>query len=259
MQKEFGYPQFDSNGKKVLTGYQNEYSNMLMDIYVKKMSKGERLTISREKEETAVLLLAGEITFSYEGISAKVARDGVFTDDAWCLHFCRGKEVEILAVTSCELLVQSTHNDREFDTKLYGKEDIVYTVSGEGMYGGNATRTVSTIFDYNTAPYSNMVIGEVINNEGNWSSYLPHHHPQPEVYYFKFDRPEGFGASFVGDNVYKITDGSFSAIPGGATHPQAAAPCFKLYICWMIRHLDGDPWTDRIDDERYTWIYEVGK
>jgi hypothetical protein len=98
-----------------------------------------------------------------------------------------------------------------------------------------------------------MVLGEVLNDKGNWSGYLPHRHPQPECYYFKFDRPEGFGASFVGDEVFKSVDNSFSAIPGGALHPQSVAPGFQMYTCWMIRHLDGDPWlqTTRNEDEKY--------
>jgi hypothetical protein len=24
----------------------------------------------------------------------------------------------------------------------------------------------------------------------------------------------------------------------------------------MIRHLEGDPWTSRVDDPRYTWLYD---
>ena len=84
-----------------------------------------------------------------------------------------------------------------------------------------------------------MVLGEVLNDRGNWSGYLPHRHPQPETYFFKFDHPEGFGASFVGDQVFKSTDESFSAIPGGELHPQAVAPGYQMYTCWMIRHIDG--------------------
>ena len=84
-------------------------------------------------------------------------------------------------------------------------------------------------------------------------------HPQPECYYFKFDHPEGFGASCVGDQVFKSVDGSFSAIPGGELHPQAVAPGFQMYTCWMIRHIDGNPWlqTDRCEDERYLWLHEA--
>jgi 5-deoxy-glucuronate isomerase len=137
---------------------------------------------------------------------------------------------------------------------LYGPEDAPWIYSCKEKFGNTAKRQVSTVFDYTTAPYSNMVIGEVMNDRGNWSGYIPHHHPQPETYYFMFDRNEGFGASFVGEDVYKIKDGSFSAIPGGKTHPQACAPGYQMYTCWMIRHLDGNPWVDRIDDERYTWL-----
>ena len=73
------------------------------------------------------------------------------------------------------------------------------------------------------------------------------------------DRPEGFGASFVGDQVFKSVDNSFSAIPGGCLHPQAVAPGFQMYTCWMIRHLDGDPWlqTTRNEDERYLWLHDA--
>ena len=82
-----------------------------------------------------------------------------------------------------------------------------------GKFGNVAKRRVNTIFDHDISPESNMVLGEVLNDRGNWSGYLPHRHPQPETYFFKFDHPEGFGASFVGDQVFKSTDESFSAIP----------------------------------------------
>ena len=71
---------------------------------------------------------------------------------------------------------------------------------------------------------------QVLNDRGNWSGYLPHRHPQPETYLFKFDRPEGFGASFVGDQVFKSVDNSFSAIPGGELHPQAVADVYKRQL-----------------------------
>ena len=57
----------------------------------------------------------------------------------------------------------------------------------------------------------------------------------------------------------KSTDESFSAIPGGELHPQAVAPGYQMYTCWMIRHIDGNPWlqTDRCEDERYTWLHDA--
>lgn len=255
--KVFGYPEFNSDGEKILTTYDNEYRDMLMDIRVYKIKEDSVRTFSRAGEETAVLLLNGIVEISWENESITVSRKDVFTEGPWALHVCKGKEIKVKAMEDSRILVQCTHNDNEFDSKLYSPEDAPWNTVYEGKFGGNAVRKVNTIFDYTIAPYSNMVLGEVLNNRGNWSGYIPHSHAQPETYYFMFDRPEGFGASFVGDDVFKITDGSFSAIPGGKTHPQAAAPGFLMYTCWMIRHLDGRPWTQRVDDKRYTWLYDA--
>lgn len=257
MGKVFGYPEFNADGECVLTTYDNDYKEMLMDIRVFRLKTGEQKIIKKSEEETAILLLNGKIKFIWDGQEKEVSRKDVFTEGLWCVHVCKDTEVTVEANSDVQILIQSTYNDRTFDSKIYGPEDAPWIYSCKGKFGDTAVRRVSTVFDYTTAPYSNMVLGEVLNDRGNWSGYIPHQHPQPETYYFLFDRPEGFGASFVGDDVYKIKDGSFSAIPGGKTHPQVAAPGFQMYTCWMIRHLDGDPWTDRIDDERYTWLYDA--
>lgn len=257
MGKVFGYPQFDDHGEKILTTYDNDYKDMLMDIRVFCMKNGDVKEFYKTEEETAVLLLSGEISIDWNDTTKVVSRKDVFTEGLWCLHTPKAVKITVKALKDTQILVQSTYNDRTFDCKFYGPEDAPWGYSCKGLFGDTAVRRVSTVFDYNNAPYSNMVLGEVLNDRGNWSGYIPHDHPQPETYYFMFDRPEGFGASFIGDDVFKIKDGSFSAIPGGKTHPQVAAPGYQMYTCWMIRHFDGNPWTDRIDDERYTWLYDA--
>lgn len=37
--KVFGYPKYDDNGEMILTTYENEYRDMLMDIRVYKLEK----------------------------------------------------------------------------------------------------------------------------------------------------------------------------------------------------------------------------
>ncbi len=32
-----------------------------------------------------------------------------------------------------------------------------------------------------------------------------------------------------------------------------------MYYCWMIRHLDGNPWTDRIDDPAHVWLLDENR
>lgn len=259
MRKVFGYPEFDASGEKILTTYDNAYNDMLMDIRVYQIPQGKKRSFKKQGEETAVLLLKGTVLYYLEGRKYEAARTDVFTEGPWCAHVCAGTEIVVEAKADSEILVQSTCNERIFENKLYKPEDAPWGYSSVGKFGNVAKRRVNTIFDVTIAPYSNMVLGEVLNDRGNWSGYLPHQHPQPEVYYFLFDRPEGFGASFVGDQVFKSTDGSFSAIPGGELHPQAVAPGYQMYTCWMIRHLEGNPWnqTDRNEDERYTWLHNA--
>ena len=254
MSKSFSYPEFDENGVKVLSRAGDAVNDMMMNITVYRMKAGEERAFLREKEEMAVLLVTGDVTFSWNGQTKTGHRDSFIEEGPYCLHTPKGVAVTVRANFDSEVLVQTTENLRNFDPVFYRPEDCRDDIFGLDVFDNKMKRTVRTVFDYKNSPYSNMVNGEVINHQGGWSSYTPHHHPQPEVYYYRYERPEGFGACFLGDDVYKIKDGSCACIPGGVTHPQVTAPAFPMYYCWMIRHLEGNPWTDRIVDPRYTWI-----
>ena len=253
MSKPFAYPEFDENGVKVLSRAGDAVNDMMMNITVYRMKAGEERAFHREKEEMAVLLVTGDVTFSWNGQTKTGHRDSFIEEGPYCLHTPKGVAVTVRANIDSEVLVQTTENLRNFDPVFYRPEDCRDDIFGLDVFDNKMKRTVRTVFDYKNAPYSNMVNGEVINHQGGWSSYTPHHHPQPEVYYYRYERSEGFGACFLGDDVYKIKDGSCACIPGGVTHPQVTAPAFPMYYCWMIRHLEGNPWTDRIVDPRYTW------
>lgn len=174
-----------------------------MDIRVYSMQPGERRVLLRKGEETAILLLCGSVSVQWEDQSRTAVRRDVFTEGPYALHVSSGTEVMVVAHAHSEILVQCTHNERAFPAHFYMPGDAPWGYSCVGKFGNIARRRVNTIFDHDIEPMSNMVLGEVLNDRGNWSGYLPHRHPQPEVYYFLFDRPEGFGASFVGDQVYK--------------------------------------------------------
>lgn len=245
---------FDDDGKKVISRMDGINSDMLMDITVYRMKPGDMLDFGWDDKEVAIMLMEGVVRYHWQSHDEAAERTNVFTDPPFCLHACTGVKVRIVAVKDSEIIVQSTQNDKEFQCRFYKPEDCKIELMGSEQWEGTAKREVLTIFDYQNAPYSNMVMGEVINKAGRWSSYIPHGHPQPEVYYYKFDKPQGFGASFVGENVYKITDGSATFISDGLTHPQVAAPGYNMYYCWMIRHLKDDPWTTRTNDPVHEWL-----
>ncbi len=252
----YGKPEYNILGIKELVSRKGENADMLQDVYCMKLKAGEVKSFYSEFDETAVLLMQGEIVYKWNGREEKASRGNVFEDGMYVLHFSNETKVEVCAEKDSEILIQATDNDRTFEAKLYRPEDCSDVTSGEGLCRGTCVRLVRTAFDYHNAPYSNMVMGEVISNQGGWTSYVPHWHPQPEVYYYRFDKPQGFGAGFVGDKAFKVEDDSFIAIPGGETHPQSSAPGYRMYYVWMIRHLPGNPWTDRIEDPDHTWLYD---
>lgn len=230
---------------------------MLMDVRVYRLAPGQSLAVNDTQNETALLLLAGEVEFAWQGAAQKGERKNVFEEKPYALHLPAGCPATVTALQNSEVLLQATHNTAVFEPKFYTPADCTLEHLGEAQWGGTAERLVLTVFDYKNAPYSNMVLGEVTGLQGRWSSYVPHSHAQPEVYYYKFDKPQGFGAAFIGDDAYKITDGSASCIPGGLVHPQVAAPGYRMYYCWMIRHLEGNPWTDRVVDPAHAWLLDL--
>ncbi|WP_396022850.1 5-deoxy-glucuronate isomerase [Bacillus cereus group sp. BfR-BA-01352] len=179
-----------------------------------------------------------------------------YEENPWCLHVAKNVQVTITALSDSEVLVQKTDNDQEFASKLYTPNECQSVVAGEGVWEGTAQRVIRTIFDYNNAAYSKMVVGEVISYPGRWSSYPPHHHDQPEVYYYRFNKPRGFGCAMVDEDAYRVVHNSFITIPGELDHPQATAPGYAMYFCWMIRHLENNPWNDRIMEEDHKWLLE---
>lgn len=243
-------------GENILCEINGKNKEMLMDINVVKLAKGSIKRYYSDFKELAILILVGKVEIRWSGKNKVMKRNSVFDENPWCLHVSKDTEVEVEILEDSEILIQFTDNKNTFKAKLYSPEDCKSDVFGEGVWNGTARRIVRTVFDYKNAPYSNMVMGEVITYPGKWSSYPPHYHPQPEVYYYRFNKPQGFGFCLIGENAYKITDESFASIKGGVVHPQTSAPGYAMYYCWMIRHLENNPWTDRIDDKDHSWLWD---
>lgn len=228
-----------------------------MDVGLLVLDAGEQFAICEPDKETAVLLWGGDATLTWGDNSASISRESCFGHPGYCLLAGKGENITITAHSHCEFYVQKTLNDTAFSAILYTPETThVQQAGASGELMGAMRRDIITYFDYDNAPFSNMVLGEVLNHPGKWSSYPPHHHPQPEVYFYRFDYPDGFGAGFANGEIYKTTHNGLSIINHGF-HSQAAAPGYALCYAWGIRHLEGDPWLKtRIDDEEHSWLWK---
>lgn len=232
---------------------------MQMDVGILKLSAGLKYEDLQPEKETAYLPLSGKMTFSYNKETKEAHRDSVYTEVPYCLHVSKNTAVTITAITDIEVYIQRSYCDNDFAPVFYEPKDVRLGVTGKDVLDDTMHRNVRTIFDYDNAPYSNMVLGEVISLPGRWSGYPPHNHPQPEAYYYRFDHPQGFGAGFVGDNVYKLQNDSILLITPNEVHPQVTAPGYAMLTIWGIRHLDGDPWINtRTEKPEHQWMLKPG-
>lgn len=228
--------------------------DMLMDFGILRLKSGQVFE-DNSALERAYLLVYGEITLEYNKSSIKINRPNCFDYAPWVLHLPADVPVRITGVAEdSEITVNKTVNPRIFDAKLYEPKDTPDEFRGAGTMQETSTRIVRTTFDYNNAPYANLVIGEVIGFPGKWSSYPPHFHPQPEIYYYKTYPTGGHAFAEVGDDVFKISGNDTILIQSGMTHPHVTYPGYALWYLWAIRHLDGNPYITPTFVPEHEWV-----
>jgi len=207
--------------------------------------------------EMAVLLLAGDVRLAWSGGERSASRASLFDQEPLAVHLPAGLSLQIESTTGCELAVVRTANDREFAPRTFdGRSMLASEHRGRGTLDETSYRIVRTLFDDRNRPEANLVLGEVVNFPGRWSSYPPHHHPQPEIYHYRFDRPQGYGHGELGDAVYKIRHGDTLKILDAVDHAQVAAPGYALYYLWAIRHLPGARYSVPEFTEEHRWTLE---
>ena len=229
----------------------------MMDVGLLVLEPGDAYAIYEPEKETAVLLFEGTAELTYGAKTVLIERPDCFRHEAYCLLAPRRTKISLIAKSHAELFIQQTVNERDYEPVLYTPETVqVQHARAKGELMGAMRREIKTFFDYENAPFSNMVLGEVLNFPGKWSSYPPHHHPQPEVYFYRFDYPQGFGAGFANGQIYETHHNGLAVINHGF-HSQVAAPGYAMCYAWGIRHLPGDPWQKtRIDDPEHAWLWK---
>lgn len=247
------------HGYTAITEIDGAHREVLMDFGLLILDAGETVT-SDEDRERAYLLMNGRVRFSWgEGQSKEIERHSLLDESPHALHVPAGAHVEITAIgPNVELAVQKVINPRRFAPRLWSPGEYRSDRFGEGTLQDTSTRAVRTIFDAATAPESGMVLGEVINYPGKWSSYPPHDHAQPEVYHYRFFPEHGFGHAEREDEVFKVWSYDTYAIPPHLTHSQCAAPGYAMYYIWMIPHLPNDRFgpDSRVFREEHRWVMD---
>lgn len=244
-------------GYTAITTMEEIEHNTMMDFGVLRLIKAA-VEKSAEQKERAYLLIQGEVTFQWENYTETAKRSNCFDEDPFVLHVPENVEVTITGISeNSELAVTKTTNEKIFLSKFYTQEECRSEERGKGTMKEASTRTVRTVFDKSNSPDSNLVIGEVIDHPGKWSSYPPHYHPQPEIYFYKFNPENGYGFSELGEDAVKLRHNDTVKILDNATHPQITAPGYAMYYLWVIRHLDGNPYINPTFVPEHLWVTEI--
>ena len=249
-------------GYTSITTLDGVHREMMTDFGILRVAGGRPYSSSVQRER-AFLLLDGAVRleWSWNGTNGAIgiSRHTLLDEAPTVLHLPAGAHVTVHAAdAAAELAVQGVLNPKQFPPRLWRPGEYRDERFGAGTMQDTSTRIVRTFFDAATAPESEMVLGEVVNFPGKWSSYPPHHHAQPEVYHFRFFPDQGFGFSEQGEEVFKVHSRDTVTIPPHVVHPQTAAPGYAMYYIWMIPHLPDDRFgpDSRIFAPEHEWVMD---
>lgn len=249
-QQPFGY------GYNAITTMDENDDNTMMDFGILRLKSGQ-VAIDTDQKERAFLLIKGRVLLEWQGSQQEIVRNSILEENPWVLHVPKGIEVKVTGIShDSEICVTKTVNDVNFTAKLYTPEDCASEDRGKGSMQEASTRIVRTVFDYSNAPYAKLVLGEVVDYPGKWSSYPPHYHPQPEIYFYKFAPENGYGFSQLGEEVVKVKNNDTVKILDNVSHPQVTAPGYAMYYVWVIRHLDDNPYVKPVFEPEHLWVME---
>ena len=198
------------------------------------LDAGETATFgSPSDEESVVVLLAGNVNFD----ATPAQRTDVFAQRASAMYVPPGARIAVTAHTRTELAWATTVDAQcnpGGSPVFIGPEDVAVQQRGQPGW----QRAVHDIID-ERVPARTMLVGETFNEPGQWSSFPPHKHDNlEELYYHRFDKPDGFGFQGAYGTTGEpaatlLRHGTVVAIPGGY-HPVCAAPGYRLYYLWVL-------------------------
>jgi 5-dehydro-2-deoxygluconokinase len=218
-----------------------------------KLRQDEELTLLSELE-SAYLLISGECVFTFDDVEVSAKRVSCFNDEPFVLHCAAASTARIRAITPCEFAVSRVVNQNRFATRVYDASNMLEKeFRGRDLLNNTSLRIVRTVFDARNSPDAKLVVGEVVTPPGGWSSYPPHFHDQPEIYHYRFTEPQGYGHAECGDDVFKVRQYDTYKIVDRKEHAQTAAPGYGMYYIWVIRHLDGNPYSVPVFNPEHSW------
>ena len=235
--EQYGYERFITDRNSPLT---------FAEMDMLKLAEDKEYTINEVEKEFVLIVLAGKCDVWGEGFKyEKVGHRESTLEQVPAESVYVGKNLPFtvkavggdVRVAVCKAPAPKYYPPQlirynEVKTKLLGKDTFV--------------RLAAFTFP-ETMQANYLYIGEYWVENGFWASFPPHKHDVDseiegaldEIYYYEFDKPQGFGIQMVYtsdktiDEAYRIQHGDAVEIPKGY-HPMAVAPGYKNYTLWIM-------------------------
>ncbi|MBN3040092.1 MAG: 5-deoxy-glucuronate isomerase [Candidatus Omnitrophica bacterium] len=215
-------------------------------------------------KEAALVILSGSCTLTsgsntWPGLGK---REDVFSGLPTCIYIPPDNKYSISSkkaeVAVCKTFCSEAHTR---SITIINPEDVKINQVGRD----NWSREVRIMIGPKSLS-KNMIIGETLNPAGNWSGTpahrhekdnLPHESLHEELYYFKTDKPQGWGIERIYSKERNINEliylgqNSVTYMPFG-NHQIVAAPGYNLYYLFFLGGLGNT--LAGYEDEEHNWI-----
>ena len=216
------------------------------------LKQGETFNHQLEGYETCIVLAGGTCTITVDGevFENMGKRANVWEGDPASVYVPVGSEATISCVSeTADILIAGGRYDKKLAAFAVQPEQ-----TDKIQYGSDDTKTHRKIKHVlgqaNTEQRGRLLVSELFTvGAGGWSGFPPHKHDEErddpketrfeEVYQFRFNPGQGFGAQFLYEKeddygpVHHIKTGSVIAIDKGY-HPCVAAPGYEMYYFTVI-------------------------
>lgn len=206
---------------------------------------GETYTLPADAKETALVFLGGAGSVRGKGFDFAHlgGRKNVFAGKPATVYLPAGNECAIQAETGLEIAVCQAPSNRQGAPRAILPGQVKEITIGKD----NWKRVAYMLVDDDVAAHY-LFIGEALVPPGNWASFPPHRHDKDdlphevdmeEIYFFRFDPPQGFGIQKIYtdsrsiDETISVRENDTVLIPEGY-HPVVAAPGYSMYYLWIM-------------------------
>lgn len=215
-----------------------------------------------QNQETALLILSGRCTVqagdsTWEDVGE---RQSVFDGKPTAVYIPPNHQYSIKGQNT-EIAICKGRCEAEGQPAIVRPSEVKIMQVGRD----NWHREVRVILGPNSSNQA-MIVGETLNPPGNWSGTPPHKHEidkpphesiHEELYYFKTDKPQGWGMQRIYsperniNELIFLEDGMTTFIPWGY-HQVVAAPGYTLYYLFFL----AGPHTNLCghEDPDHNWI-----